>query len=69
MLNDGNYELAAQALEWTKGRFPRSRSLSELERQTYFKLAEKYQGISPFKYIIYTQRMSATAPAAEPSSR
>jgi len=64
MIDDGNYELAAKALEWTKGRFPGSRSLSELQRQVYFKLAEKYQGISPFKYIVYTEKMSKAAPAA-----
>jgi len=64
MLDDGNYELAAQALEWSKGRFPGSRSLAELERQVYFKLAEKYQGFSPFKYIVYTQKMSQAAPAS-----
>jgi hypothetical protein len=62
MLDDGNYELAAQALEWSKGRFPGSRSLSELERQVYFKLGEKYQGFSPVKYIVYTEKMSQAAP-------
>jgi hypothetical protein len=56
MIADGNYELAARALDWTRGRFPNSRSLSELERQVYFKLAEKYQGSSPFKYIVYTDK-------------
>jgi glyoxylase-like metal-dependent hydrolase (beta-lactamase superfamily II) len=61
MIADGNYELAAKALEWTRGRFPESRPLSELERQVYFKLAEKYQGYSPFKYIVYTGRMDGAA--------
>ena len=67
MIADGNYELAAKALEWTKGRFPESRSLSELERQVYFKLAEKYQGYSPFKYIVYTGRMDGAASRTEKS--
>src|SRR5262249_23472536 len=65
MIDDGNYELAAKALGWTKDRFPKSRALSELERQVYFKLAEKYQGFSPFKYIVYTDRMRTAAAAAE----
>ena len=67
MIADGNYELAAKALGWAKarGRFPASKSLSELERQVYFKLAEKYQGFSPFKYIVYTERMSAASAAAQ----
>ena len=60
MITDGNYELAAKALGWTKGRFPASKSLPDLERQVYFKLAERYQNFSPFKYIVYTDRMSAT---------
>jgi len=67
MMADGNYELAAKALEWTKGRFPESRSLSELERQVYFKLCEKYQNFSPFKFIIYTNKMEKVALAAAPS--
>jgi glyoxylase-like metal-dependent hydrolase (beta-lactamase superfamily II) len=65
MIADGNYELAAKALGWTKDRFPNSRALSELERQVYFKLAEKYQNSSPFKYIVYTDRMRTAASAAE----
>lgn len=66
MLADGNYELAAKALGWTRSRFSASRSLSELEQQVYFKLAEKYQSFSPFKFIVYTERMSTAAPAAAP---
>ena len=67
MIADGNYELAAEALDWTKGRFPRSHSLSELEQQVYFKLCEKYQGFSPFKFIVYTDRMEKAAVAAASS--
>jgi glyoxylase-like metal-dependent hydrolase (beta-lactamase superfamily II) len=67
MIADGNYELAAKALDWTKGRFPKSRSLSELERQVYFKLCEKYQNFSPFKFIVYTDKMEKAALAAAPS--
>ena len=63
MIADGRYELAAKALGWAKasGRLPTSASLAELERQVYFKLAEKYQGYSPFKYILYSKRMAAAA--------
>jgi glyoxylase-like metal-dependent hydrolase (beta-lactamase superfamily II) len=65
MVADGNYELAAEALGWTKDRFANSRALSELEREVYFKLAEKYQNFSPFKFIVYTDRMRAAASAVE----
>jgi len=66
MIADGNYELAAKALGWARasGRFPANGSLSRLEQRVYFKLAEKYQGFSPFKYIVYTDRMAAAASAA-----
>jgi len=35
MIADGNLELAATTLEWTKGHFPESRSLRDVERLTY----------------------------------
>ena len=64
MIADGNYELAAEALDWTRARFPGSGPLAELDRQVAFKLMEKYQGYSPFKYILYSGRMSRAASAA-----
>jgi hypothetical protein len=64
MIADGNYELAAEALDWTRSRFPGSRPLADLERQVAFKLMEKYQGYSPFKYILYSGRMSRAPSAA-----
>lgn len=53
MIADGNYELAATTLEWTKGRFAGSKSLDDARRLTYLKLMEKYQEFNPFKFIIY----------------
>src|SRR5262249_14303768 len=64
MIADGNYELAAEALDWTRSRFPGSRQLAELDRQVAFKLMEKYEGFSPFKYILYSGRMSRAVSAA-----
>src|SRR5262249_24422756 len=66
MIADGHYELAARALDWTRSRFPGSRTLAELERQAAFKLMEKYQGTNPFKYIVYWGRMSRAAAVAPP---
>src|SRR5262249_33240241 len=34
MIADGNLELAATTLEWTKGRFPKSKAVKEVERLT-----------------------------------
>src|SRR5262245_36073070 len=64
MIADGNYELATKALDWTRGRFPGSKSLADLERQVDFKLMEKYEGDNPFKYIVYWGRMSRAAAAS-----
>jgi glyoxylase-like metal-dependent hydrolase (beta-lactamase superfamily II) len=57
MIADGKYELAATALEWTKGRFAGSSSRAAVERLTYLKLMEKYQEFDPFKFIIYSGRI------------
>jgi glyoxylase-like metal-dependent hydrolase (beta-lactamase superfamily II) len=65
MIADGNYELAATTLEWTKGRFAGSKSLTDLERLTYLKLMEKYQEFNPFKFIIYSGKIGAQVPQME----
>jgi glyoxylase-like metal-dependent hydrolase (beta-lactamase superfamily II) len=65
MIADGKYELAATALEWTKGRFAASKSLDDVERLTYLKLMEKYQEFNPFKFIIYSGKISNPTPQME----
>jgi glyoxylase-like metal-dependent hydrolase (beta-lactamase superfamily II) len=65
MIADGKYELAATALDWTKGRFAESESLREVEQLTYLKLMEKYQEFDPFKFIIYSGRISNETPQIE----
>ena len=57
MIADGNLELAATTLEWTKGRFPASGPLRDVERLTYLKLMEKYQNFNPFKFILYSAQI------------
>src|SRR4030095_6427126 len=65
MIADGNYELAATTLEWTKGRFAGSKSLDNVRRLTYLKLMEKYQEFNPFKFIIYSGQIGAQVPQLE----
>jgi glyoxylase-like metal-dependent hydrolase (beta-lactamase superfamily II) len=65
MIADGKFELAATALEWTRGRFAGSKSLDEVKRLTYLKLMEKYQEINPFKFIIYSTRIGNQIPQME----
>jgi hypothetical protein len=62
MIADGKYELAASALDWTKGRFPERGSLEGLERLAYLKLMEKYQEFNPFKFIIYSWKGGLDVP-------
>ncbi len=62
MIADGKYELAATALEWTRGRFAGSKSLDHVTRLTYLKLMEKYQEFNPFKFIIYSGQIGAQVP-------
>ena len=61
MIADGNLELAATTLEWTKGRFPASRPLRDVERLTYLKLME-YQNVNPFKFILYSAQIAEPVP-------
>ncbi len=63
MIADGNYALAAEALDWTGGRFAASQSLREQERLAYEKLIEKYQAFNPFKFIIYSWRAESPPPS------
>ena len=65
MIADGNYELAATALEWTKDRFAQSKSLDDARRLTYLKLMEKYQEFNPFKFIVYSGQIGAQVPQIE----
>jgi glyoxylase-like metal-dependent hydrolase (beta-lactamase superfamily II) len=65
MIADGKYELAATALNWTKGRFAESTSLANVERLTYLKLMEKYQEFDPFKFIIYSGKIGDQTPQME----
>lgn len=69
MIADGNYELAAMALDWARSRFPTSQSLKDLERQTYLKLMEKYQNFNPFKFILYAGKLREQTPPREPGRR
>ena len=65
MIADGKYELAAQALDWTRGRFPGSAPLDEAQRLAYSRLTEKYQEFNPFKFIVYSGRAGIDPPAME----
>ena len=62
MVADGQHELAAQMLETVSERFPDSTELCEAKRLAYLKLQEKYQDISPFKFIVYSSRIGKPVP-------
>ena len=66
MIADGKYELAVNALDWTRGRYPDSARLESIERVAYLKLMEKYQEFSPFKFIIYSGKGGLDVPRLPP---
>ncbi|PYU55167.1 MAG: hypothetical protein DMG55_28875 [Acidobacteria bacterium] len=59
---DGKYELAASLLEWSGSRFEHSTSVANAKRLVYLKLMEKHQNTDPFKYIIYSAKISEQTP-------
>ena len=59
---DGKYELAASLLESSGSRFEHSNSVASAKRLVYLKLMEKHQNTDPFKFIIYSGKISEQTP-------
>src|SRR5271169_5982651 len=59
---DGKYELAASLLESSGSRFEHSTSVANAKRLIYLKLMEKNQNTDPFKFIIYSGKISEQTP-------
>jgi len=59
---DGKYELAASLLESSGSRFEHSTSVASAKRLVYLKLMEKHQNTDPFKFIIYSGKISEQTP-------
>jgi glyoxylase-like metal-dependent hydrolase (beta-lactamase superfamily II) len=59
---DGRYELAASLLESSGSRFEHSTSVANAKRLVYLKLMEKNQNTDPFKFIIYSGKISEQTP-------
>ena len=59
---DGKYELAASLLESSGSRFEHSTSVASAKRLVYLKLMEKNQNTDPFKFIIYSGKISEQTP-------
>jgi len=68
MIADGRYELAANALDWARGRYPDSVRLYSMERLAYLKLTEKYQEFNPFKFIVYSGKGGLDLPQLTPAT-
>jgi glyoxylase-like metal-dependent hydrolase (beta-lactamase superfamily II) len=69
LIADGRYELAANLLEWTDGRFPRSARIQDARRLVYGKLVEKYQGFNVFKFAAYAAKAGqALQPVGVPAA-
>src|SRR5262249_42751097 len=59
---DGKYEMAADLIESAEPKFPGSVSLQRAKRFAYLKLMEKNQNTDPFKFIIYSGKISEQTP-------
>lgn len=59
---DGKYELAASLLESSGSRYENSASVADAKRLVYFKLMEQNQNTDPFKFIIYSGKISEQTP-------
>jgi glyoxylase-like metal-dependent hydrolase (beta-lactamase superfamily II) len=59
---DGKYEMAADLIESAEAKFPGSDSLKRAKRFAYLKLIEKNQNTDPFKFIIYSGKISEQTP-------
>jgi glyoxylase-like metal-dependent hydrolase (beta-lactamase superfamily II) len=59
---DGKYELAASLIESSGSRFDHSTSVADAKRLVYLKLMEKHQNTDPFKFIIYSGKISEQTP-------
>lgn len=61
MVAAGRYELAANALEWTRARLGASVARARAEQLVFSKLMEKYQAFDPFKFIVFSSRQARAA--------
>lgn len=62
MIQNGDYALARHTLNWAFTQYPDSPPLNSLKKQVYLKLKEKFQAISPFKFIVYSEMVEDETP-------
>src|SRR6266481_682815 len=62
LVADGKYELAASLVESSGNRFEHSTSVANARRLVYPKLMEENQNTDPFKFIIYSGKISEQTP-------
>jgi hypothetical protein len=62
LVADGKYKLAASLLESSESRFEHSTSVASAKRLVYLKLMEENQNTDPFKFIIYSGKISEQTP-------
>ncbi|MFY9531441.1 MAG: hypothetical protein WAR24_21255 [Candidatus Acidiferrales bacterium] len=62
LVADGKYEQAAFLLESSGNRFEHSTSVANARRLVYLKLMKENQNTDPFKFIIYSGKISEQTP-------
>jgi len=62
MLESGDHALAARTTTWALTQYPSSAKLRELKKMAFLKQKEKYQELSPFKVIVYSEAIQHGTP-------
>jgi glyoxylase-like metal-dependent hydrolase (beta-lactamase superfamily II) len=62
MLESGDHALAARTTAWALTQYPSSAKLQELRKIAFLKQKEKYQELSPFKVIVYSEAIQHGTP-------
>jgi hypothetical protein len=62
MLESGDHALAARTTTWALTQYPSSAKLQELRKMAFLKQKEKYQELSPFKVIVYSESIQHGTP-------
>jgi glyoxylase-like metal-dependent hydrolase (beta-lactamase superfamily II) len=66
MVRNGDHELGGRVADWGLARFPASETLTAARRLAYLKLKEKWQTISAFKFVMYSEHVGDPTSQLDP---
>lgn len=62
MMRSGDLELAGQMVNWAVTQYPESETLKEARRQAFLLLKQKWQQLSVFKFVMYSEEIGDATP-------